>query len=188
MRAVKMFLKSCSESDKIKYACKKMMKQVRLIIAACREFLNVRKTRCIQMEKCWQKVEDQYLAAYFEHLTKLNDTPQFESKVEKPTKGKRSTIPEVNYFYVGDDGSIFDWRVIRIPELERQSVIKRYYSTQLWRHVLAKKNLSMTLENTIREQMEFKKHFDRASSPATPRWRRWRTAGRARPSSPAPPS
>merc|ERR1712190_105158 len=129
--AIKMFISRLGESDRIKHAMHIYTAKMHKLVAHCGGFVKATRQRHAEMAAVWKAVEDRHLSAHFKAEQRESD----EKSRRSSKKSEQKRIPTKD---IADELGIVvnpDWWDLRIPVPERNSIIQRYYSAQLLKHV-----------------------------------------------------
>jgi len=170
-RVVQAVLIQLGEWARMKKAVKQMARSVQMLQKASRSFLVLKRKRCNQMEKDWNKIEDQHLSDYFrmcakkliqEHkeltegisMTKEIKRSKAKSEAYKlKQEMKQEMISMMEASLAGGDIEI-DWRSYRLPPTLKQAIIKRYYMVQLAKHVRCRSDFIDVVKSSILAEKE----------------------------------
>merc|ERR1712232_693908 len=156
--AVKMFVSRLVESDRIKRAMRVFLSKVNFVTVCCKQFVETTRKRHAEMTHQWKVVEDYHLSTHF--------TPEVQMgsrKSEKKVTKRKSTKPErTSSKEIADNLGVLiqpDWWELRIPERERNAVIRRYYTAQLLKHIRDQAALCDAVTTMMSQQQELSGFF-----------------------------
>ncbi|CAK9020134.1 unnamed protein product [Durusdinium trenchii] len=179
-------IRQLGEWSRIRRAMKGFVDNVTLLQRWCKRFLTVKRRRCSQLEKDWDRYEDHHLQHFFRKNAQAIIQEQKDLAAEtastkkQPYKGlvsgknkrdKQALISQLEQGVAGGDISI-DFRIYKIPAPERRAVINRWYMVTLRNHVRSEQTMAMTIREMLaaeRELERFVKTFGTHTIQAPPK-------------------
>lgn len=178
-------LRQLGEWSRIRRAMKGFVDNVTLLQRWCKRFLQVKRRRCSQLEKEWERYEDFHLQNFFRHKAQAIIQEQKELEKETPSKKtqykgltsgkakreKQALLSMMEKSVDGGDISI-DFRAYKIPGPERRAIINRWYMVTLRNHVRSEQTIAMTIREMLaaeRELERFVKTFGTHTIQAPPK-------------------
>jgi len=167
-----MVLRQMGEWSRIRSAMKGFVDNVTLLQHWCKRFLQVKRRRCGQCEKEWERVEDFHLSHFFRH--KAQAIIQEQKELEKSEAGahgkrqykglqsgkqKRDKQAFLNLLEQGVEGGeiSIDYRAYKIPPEERRSIINRWYMVTLRNHVRSEQTIALTIKEMLAAERELER-------------------------------
>jgi len=179
-------LRQMGEWSRIRSAMKGFVDSVTLLQRWCKRFLQVKRRRCSQLEKEWDRYEDRHLENYFR--SKAQSIIQEQKELERETapakknqyrglasgKAKRDKQALLSMMEKSVDGGdiAIDFRAYKIPGPERRAIINRWYMVTLRNHVRSEQTIAMTIREMLaaeRELERFVKTFGTHTIQAPPK-------------------
>lgn len=178
-------LRQLGEWSRIRRAMKGFVDNVTLLQRWCKRFLQVKRRRCSQLEKEWERYEDFHLQNFFRNKAQAIIQEQKELEKETPSKKtqykgltsgkakreKQALLSMMEKSVDGGDISI-DFRAYKIPGPERRAIINRWYMVTLRNRVRSEQTIAMTIREMLaaeRELERFVKTFGTHTIQAPPK-------------------
>eukprot|EP00435_Cladocopium_sp_Y103_P051158 s205_g15.t2 len=185
-------LRQLGEWSRIRRAMKGFVDNVTLLQRWCKRFLQVKRRRCTQLEKEWERQGaaqkstevchgncDSRLAQSWptkEQKELEKETPSKKTQYKGLTSGKakrdkQALLSMMEKSVDGGDISI-DFRAYKIPGPERRAIINRWYMVTLRNHVRSEQTIAMTIREMLaaeRELERFVKTFGTHNIQAPPK-------------------
>lgn len=153
---IKATMGQLGEWARVKSAMKKAVRSVRNIQENCRRFLALKHERCRQIEKDWERFEDQNLELFYERFNRRLLKQKLEKagisdKSDKRKGGKRGMYKMLK---AQGQSLALNWRAFRIPATERAKFISAFYMSRLRSKVKTSADVLKTVRMVLARHRE----------------------------------
>jgi len=153
---IKVTMGQLGEWSRLKTAMKKAVRSVRNIQQNCRRFLALKHDRCRQLEKDWDRVEDQNLELFHQRFHKRLVKQKLEKAgigISNKRKGKGN---KDKHFMTAAKLQVnnTEWKAFKIPAAERAKLISAFYMSQLRHKVKTSANVLKTVRIALAKHRE----------------------------------
>lgn len=150
---IKATMGQLGEWARVKSAMKKAVRSVRSIQENCRRFLALKHERCRQIEKDWERFEDQNLELFYERFNRRLLKQKLEqARISDKRKGAKRCMYKM--LKAQGQNLALNWRAFRIPPAERAKLISAFYMSRLRNKVKTSADVLKTVRMVLAHHRE----------------------------------